>query len=133
MRITKQLDYKSFSGEFPVFTWTPQEKYENFMCPEDKAEKDDFFAENKTNIKFLQAEIEAGKEVYIQIKEGFAGMNSAIFKKIMAPFIENPDLDIHKQLKPVFQNLECQEKGLFNLAMNALFAEQQHVKESVAA
>jgi|GEM_PF-3557919 len=133
MKITQQADYVSFSKEHPVFIWSPQEKYEHVMCPEDKKEENNFFIENEAAIAAMQAEIAAGKDVYIYIKEGFAGMNSGIFKKIMAPFIKNPELDIHAQLKPVFKELECQEKGLFSLAMNALFAEQQHAKESEAA
>lgn len=120
-------DAGSFKEDFPLFVWEPEEQYGHVMCPNSES----FFAENKDEIEAMQAEIKAGRELWISFKSGFKGANVGVFKQILVPFIENPQLDLYKQTNPVFSTLNAREKGFCRVLLNALFAEQRRVQASV--
>lgn len=125
MKITQTNgDAGSFKEDFPLFVWEPEERYGHVMCPNSES----FFAENEEAIAAIQAEIEAGRELWISFGSGFQGANAGVFKQVLAPFVENPLLDLSQKLQVVFEASECQERSLFNLVRNSLFAEQQRAK-----
>lgn len=128
MKITQTNgDGGSLKEDFPLFVWEPEARYGHVMCPN----LESFFAENKAGIEAMQAEIKAGRELWISFGSGFQGANVGAFKKILAPFVDNPQLDLYKQTNPVFSTLNAHEKGFCSVLLNALFAEQQRAKTSV--